>query len=232
VDESRLTEDLDGFIVCRDLVKTYRNESEIVTAVDEFTGQFDRREMTAVTGPSGSGKTTLLNLLAAVDYPDSGEITVGETRLSTLSVTEQADYRAESVCLVHADHNLIPMLTVYENLSLSLSLRRLPEQEVDRRIRVALEAVGIDDLGHRLPGALSTGQRTRAALARGLAMGTTAIIADEPTAHTDHDTAADIATLLSRLADGGSCVIVATHDPIVSERASRVVQLVDGRAVP
>jgi putative ABC transport system ATP-binding protein len=219
----------DPVIICRDVVRTFDNGGETVVAVDELSVEFAAGEMTAVVGPSGSGKTTLLNLLAAIDYPTSGEIEAGGTLLSTLSVTEQADYRATTASIVHCDHNLLPMMTVYENLSLSLSLRRLAEVEVDRRITEALDATAIGELADRLPGNLSAGQRARAALARALAMGTEVIVADEPTSHLDHPTAVEIAAVLRDLAEGGVCVIVATHDPSVWDAAHRVVRLVDGR---
>jgi ABC-type lipoprotein export system ATPase subunit len=226
----RITEE-EPAIVCQALVKTYTDGESVVTAVDDFSADFLRGEMTAITGPSGSGKTTLLNLIAAIDYPDDGEVRAQGSCLSNLSRAEQADYRASYAGVVHSDSNLLPMLTVYENLSLALSLQKLTEAEIDSRIKSALGRVGIVDLAHRLPGALSSGERARAALARAVAMHSTVIIADEPTAHLDHETAGEIAHVLRALAESGTCVVVATHDAAVSDVATRVVMLVDGRAV-
>jgi ABC-type lipoprotein export system ATPase subunit len=218
-------------ISCRNLVKTFSDGEATIVAVDRFSASFVTGEMVAVTGPSGSGKTTLLNLISAVDYPDSGEIESNGFRLSQLSTTEQADYRARHVSIVHSDHNLLPMMTIYENISLSLSLCALSEFESDRRIRDSLESVGIAELAHRLPGAISSGERARAALARAAAMSTPAIVADEPTAHLDHKAALEIATLLRAIAEDGRCVIVATHDATVSGKAHRRIRLRDGKAV-
>ena len=223
--------DEEPVIACQGLVKTYADGDSVVTAVDRFSANFLRGEMTAITGPSGSGKTTLLNLIAAIDYPDDGEVWAQGSRLSSLSRAEQADYRAGYAGIVHSESNLLPMLTVYENLSLALSLQKLAEAEIDSRIRRALESVGIDSLAHRLPGALSSGERARAALARAVAMHSAVIIADEPTAHLDHESAGEIAQVLRTIAESGTCVVVATHDFAVSDVATRVITLVDGRAV-
>ena len=212
-------------IVCDAVTKTYTDGSDTIVALDSFSCEFRGGETIAVTGPSGSGKSTLLSLLAAIDYADHGTIRVGDLELGDLSTVEQADYRARYVSYLYPDFNLLPILTVYENLSLALSLKRLSEFEIDRRIRSTLDELELGDLAHRKPSALSSGQRARTGLARALAAGNPILIADEPTAHLDAENARLVADLLARTAAGGRLVVVATHDPAVAAYATRVVDL-------
>jgi len=226
----RASHDKKPLIVCTDLCKSYHDGRGEVRGLDRFSAGFLAGEFAVVTGPSGAGKSTLLNIVSAIDYPDSGAVLIDGTDLAALSTVEQADVRARLVSVMHSDHNLLPMLSVYENISLSLSLLRLPEAEVDHRIRDALAMVEIPDLAHRLPGALSSGERARGALARAVAMKTPVLVTDEPTAHLDREHARTIALLLRKLAaEAGVCVVAATHDPVVSAIAGRVVKIRDGR---
>lgn len=213
-------------IVCSEVGKRYTDGSETVVALDGFSERFTAGGSVAVTGPSGSGKSTLLALLAAIDYADDGAIWFGDTELGSLSTVEQAEFRGNSISYLYPEYNLLPMLSVYENISLALSLKRLPEPEVDRRIRESLDRLELADLAHRTPDALSSGQRARAGIARAIAPDNPVIIADEPTAHLDSDNAHLVARLLAEVArDPHRLVIVATHDPSVAEHADRIVRL-------
>ncbi|TFH05086.1 MAG: ATP-binding cassette domain-containing protein [Spirochaetales bacterium] len=228
-----LSPDLQPLIVCTGVTRRYLDGETEVSAVDDFSATFHRGQFSAITGPSGSGKTTLLNLISAVDYSDDGSVVIGERDLGSLGSAEQAEARATTVSVVFSEHNLLPMMSLYENLSLSLSLLRLPEAETDRRIKAALDAVGIVDLIHRAPGRISSGQRARASLARAIAMNTPALVADEPTAHLDQDTAAEVGALLRDLAETrGVCVVIATHDRTVASLAHQIIRLKDGRQDP
>ncbi len=212
-------------IVCDRVTRRYANGPETVLALSEFSGEFHAGEAVAVTGPSGSGKSTLLSLLAAIDYADEGSIRVNGTELGGLSTVEQAEFRGQSISYLYPEHNLLPMLSVYENISLALSLKRISEFEVDRRIRDTLGELDLAGLEHRKPSALSSGQRARAGLARALAAQNRVLIADEPTAHLDEENAIRVAKLLAHAAETGHLVIIATHDPAVAAHADRSVRL-------
>ncbi len=218
----------DGLIEvrCKGVSRRYADGTRTVTALDGFTDTFHSGETVAVTGPSGSGKSTLLGLLAALDYADDGTIHLGETELGSLSTVEQTQLRAERISYLGSEHNLLPILSVYENISLALSLKRLAEAEIDRRIRENLRRVDLWDLAYRRPAELSSGERARAAIARALASDNPVLIADEPTAHLDAEDAERIARLLAAAAsDGRHLVIFATHDPVVASYADRTVRL-------
>jgi len=222
----------DRTVSCSDISKSYPDGGNIVAAISELSMEADAGTVTAVVGPSGSGKTTLLHMIGAVEHPDSGSIRVAGIGLNDLSGEEQAEFRAQHVSFVFADLNLLPVLSLYENIMLGLHLLHLPMPEMHHRATAALELVQLADLAHRLPAALSSGERQRAALARAVARASSLIIADEPTAHLDHAFAMQIATLLKRLAtDNGTCVILATHDQAVAAAADQILRLEDGRLV-
>jgi putative ABC transport system ATP-binding protein len=192
----------------------------------------DAGQLTAIVGPSGSGKTTLLHMIGGVEHADSGSIVAAGADLGELSSSEQTVFRAQSVSFVFADLNLLPVLSIYENISLGLALLRLAGPEAHRRTMSALDLVGLADRAHRLPATLSSGERQRAAVAKALARESPLVIADEPTAHLDHDLALEITDLLRRLAvDHDSCILIATHDRAVADEADEVLRLKDGRRV-
>lgn len=215
---------------CREVTRSYKDGEHAILALDRFTRTFRPGEAVAVTGPSGSGKSTLLALLAAIDHPDEGEVILahqdGVIRLSELSTEEQSEFRAGWVSFLSPEGELLPMLTVYENIALALSMKPLSEAEIDAAIRASLARVGIPDLAHRDPRKLSSGERARAGMARAIAGGNPVLVADEPTAHLDESTAADVAGMLAGFAhEDRRIVIVATHDPVVAERLDARVQL-------
>ncbi len=218
------------FVVCTEVSKSYSDGDQAVVAVSELSMEAHAGQVTAVVGPSGSGKTTLLHLIGGVEHADSGSIVAAGVDLGELNSSEQTAFRAQTVSFVFADLNLLPVLSVYENISLGLTLLRLAEPEAHRRTMSALDLVGLTDRAHRLPATLSSGERQRVAVARALARESTLVIADEPTAHLDHDLALGITALLRRLvADHGSCVLMATHDRAVADEADQILRLEDGR---
>jgi ABC-type lipoprotein export system ATPase subunit len=219
-------------IRCTNVTRRYVDGVQSVVALNQFTAAFGSGEIVAVTGPSGSGKSTLLALLAGIDYADEGTIFAGETELGSLSTVEQAEFRASTVSYLYPEYNLLPMLSVYENISLALSLKKLPEAEIDARIRAALARLEVTDVSYRRPAALSSGQRSRAAIARAIASENPVLIADEPTAHLDAQNALAVAELLAATAsEDNRLVIIATHDPAVAAYAHRTVRLRAGAAV-
>jgi putative ABC transport system ATP-binding protein len=219
-------------VTCTEVNKSYADGDRSVAAISELSMEARPGEVTAVVGPSGSGKTTLLHMIGGVEHADSGTVVAAGVTLDSLSRSELTSFRAQHVSFVFSDLNLLPVLSVYENVSLGLTLLRLAEPVKHRRAMAALDLVGLADRAHRLPATLSSGERQRVAIARALARESTLVIADEPTAHLDHDLALQITNLLKCLAtEHNSCVLMATHDRAVAGKADRILYLEDGRRV-
>ena len=211
------------------VTKSYADGERTVRALREVSFDACRGTVTAVAGPSGSGKTTLLHLAGGVEHPDAGTVMISRTDVGELSRVEQAGFRARHVSFVFSEGNLLPFLTVAENVAIGLSLLELSAPEAYARTVASLERVGLADKAHRLPAALSSGERQRVAVARAVARGVAIVLADEPTAHLDHELAAQIIALLAQMADrDGACVLLATHDPLVAAAADSIIRLADG----
>ncbi|MDP1827635.1 MAG: ABC transporter ATP-binding protein [Archangium sp.] len=210
----------------RAVSKAYPNSSAL-RAVDLTLGP---GEHVAVIGRSGSGKSTLLNMLTGIDRPTSGSVEVDGVDLGTLDEGALAVFRGRHIGIVFQFFQLIPTLSVRENVLLAMELvGAVPPSARDARAQRLLEEVGIAAHADRLPGSLSGGEQQRAAIARALANDPGLLVADEPTGNLDTETAASVAALLRDLARRGKTVVVVTHDPAVAATCSRVVQLTDGR---
>ncbi|WP_460495931.1 ABC transporter ATP-binding protein [Glycomyces tarimensis] len=209
----------------REVTKTYDGT---VTALDRVSLQVPRGSFLAVMGPSGSGKSTLLHCAAGLDSPTSGEVYIGGTEISRLSETKRTMLRRGRIGFVFQAYNLLPSLTVEENITLPL---RLSGAAADRKWLSALvDRVGLGALLHRRPGELSGGQQQRAAIARSLAARPEVVFADEPTGALDLDTAAEVLDLLRDLVDEfGQTVVMVTHDPNAAARAHATAVVADGR---
>ncbi len=215
----------------REGTKTYGGGAGLVRALDAVSVAFEAGEMTVISGPSGSGKTTLLNMVGLLDEPTSGTVLVEGREVSGLSSRELARTRAKRIGFVFQSFNLIPVLTAAENVETALHLAGTPG---DRRklAEAALEEVGIGDLIRRRPGELSGGQQQRVSVARALVKRPALVIADEPTATLDSENGAQILDLMRRMNDEqGVTFLFSTHDPLVMERARRIITLKDGRIV-
>jgi putative ABC transport system ATP-binding protein len=186
-------------------------------------------EMVAITGPSGSGKTTIINLIAGIDRPTAGTVTVNGSRLDRMSEEQLAAWRGRSVGIVFQFFQLMPTLTAAENVTLPLDLARLGAPR-DRRARAGrvLAAVGLGDLGDRLPTELSGGEQQRVAIARAMACDPPVLLGDEPTGNLDTRLAGEMLGLLKGLNENGTTVVYVTHDPALAQMASRVVSVRDG----
>jgi putative ABC transport system ATP-binding protein len=191
-----------------------------------------RGEFVAVVGKSGSGKSTLLNLIAGIDRPSGGEILVGGTGVHTLGESRLAAWRGSHVGVVFQFFQLLPTLTILENVVLPMDLcgTRRP-REAKARALALLEEVGIAAQAGKLPSALSGGEQQRAAIARALANDPPLVVADEPTGNLDSRTAGDVLSLLARTAEAGKTVLMVTHERDVAGLVDRVVTLSDGRVV-
>ncbi|HRY44980.1 MAG TPA: ABC transporter ATP-binding protein [Thermoanaerobaculia bacterium] len=212
------------------LTRTYVAGEERVVGVRDAALSLERGELAVLAGPSGSGKTTLLNLLGLLDRPDSGRLELLGEDVSTLDDRGRARLRREKLGFVFQSHQLVPVLSAEENVALALWIRGLPDGECRSRARAALAAVGLAGLEGRRPDAMSGGQRQRVAVARAIVGEPSLVLADEPTASLDSETAARLLDLFDALhAEKGIAFLFSSHDPRIVERVPRRVRLVDGR---
>jgi putative ABC transport system ATP-binding protein len=215
-----------------DVVKTYPLSAGEVVAVDHLSLDIAQGEFVAVVGRSGSGKTTLLNLLAGIDRPTSGTVRVAGAELGSLSESGLATWRGRNVGLVFQFFQLLPTLTVVENVLLPMDFAKtIPVAERRHRAQHLLERVGIRDQADKLPATLSGGQQQRAAVARALANDPPILLADEPTGNLDSTTAEAVLKLFADLHADGRTIVVVTHERDIRSIAGRQVTLVDGRVV-
>ncbi len=211
------------------LRKSYRVGESSVEALKGVSLAVAGGEMVALTGPSGSGKSTLLNLCGLIDTPDAGSRELCGKPLDGLDEIRLTQLRREKVGFIFQGFNLVPVMTVYDNVEYPLLLLGIAAEERRRRVAEALHRVGLDAFARRLPDALSGGQRQRVAIARALIKAPALVIADEPTANLDSATARQIVDLLHELAQERSAsVVVATHDERMSSHCDRVLHLIDG----
>ena len=214
----------------RDLYKSFTRGSETIEVLMDLNLDVEAGEFLALMGPSGSGKTTLLNLLAGLDTPTSGAITVGGERISDYSESELARWRTRNVGFVFQFYNLLPVLTAYENVELPLLLLPLTGTQRRKQVENAMGLVGLSDRMSHRPGQLSGGQCQRVGIARAIVTDPTIIVADEPTGALDSASADAALRLLDILrSELGKTILMVTHDPHAAERAQRIVQLEKGR---
>ncbi len=213
-----------------DVVKTYKQGTVEVQALRGLSLTVDAGEFTAICGPSGSGKTTALNLIGALDVPTSGRVMLEGQDLSQLSRSRLSHLRRDRIGFVFQAYNLIPVLSAYENAESVMALKGIDEHTRMERVMKLLAEVGLKGMEHRRPDHLSGGQQQRVAIARAIAADPAVVLADEPTANVDSETADTLLSIMERLnRERGATFIFSTHDPRVMERARRIVQLVDGK---
>jgi len=209
--------------------KTYRRESQQIPVLKDVQLLLERGDFIALMGPSGSGKSTLLNLIAGLDRPTSGTITIDNKVISGLSEAKLAPWRARHVGFIFQLYNLIPVLTALENVELPLLLTGLARKERIEHARAALGIVGLGDRMDHYPRQLSGGQEQRVAIARAVVTDPVLLVADEPTGDLDAKSAEEILDLLKRLnSEFGKTIVMVTHDPKAASRAHRVVHLEKG----
>jgi putative ABC transport system ATP-binding protein len=210
--------------------KTYRLGQHVVPALQGIDLRVQRGELVALTGPSGSGKSTILNLCGLIDTPDSGEVMLGSQRVSGLDETQRTLLRRDALGFIFQTFNLVPVMTVAENVDYPLFLTGVSAKERSQRVRAQLDAVGLLEHAHHRPDALSGGQRQRVAIARALVKRPRLVIADEPTASLDSHTADQVFALMrERCLAEGAAFVIATHDSRLTTRCDRIVALLDGR---
>ena len=214
------------------VTKIYRQGAVEVPALRGVDLKVGRGEFSAIVGPSGSGKTTMLNLIGALDRPTAGTISIEGQDLGSLGRRELSRLRRDRIGFVFQSYNLIPVLTAYENAEIVLALKGVPDRERRDRVMGLLAAVGLEGMEDRRPDELSGGQQQRVAIARAIAADPAVVLADEPTANVDSETADKLLGIMEALnRDRGATFVFSTHDPRVMERAHRVIRMVDGRIV-
>ncbi len=213
----------------RGVSKSYRRDSNAVPVLENISLDVPEGEFLGLMGPSGSGKTTLLNLIAGIDRPDAGSVTVAGTDVAQLSESQLAKWRSMHIGFVFQFYNLIPVLTAYENVELPLLLAPLSKAQRKEHVQTALALVGLADRMTHYPRQLSGGQEQRVAIARALAADPTILVADEPTGDLDRKSADEVLTLLDRLnKEFRKTIVMVTHDPHAAERAHTVRHLDKG----
>jgi len=215
-----------------DLSRSFQEGTRQHDVLRNLNVEFSQGETVALRGRSGSGKSTLLNLISGIDTPDSGEVEVAGKNITRMSEYDRTLFRREHIGFVYQAFNLIPTLSVSDNIRLVLELNGVARKTADARIGELLDAVDLTDRGGSYPDILSGGEQQRVAIARAIAHEPTLLLADEPTGNLDEKTAEVVLDLLNRLAgQSGRTMIIATHSAAVAARCDRVLELRDGKLV-
>ena len=213
----------------REVVKTYHTGAGELTVLKDVTLQVRSGEFISIVGPSGSGKSTLLNMITGIDRPTSGEVFVGGEAVHELSENQLARWRGRNIGVVFQFFQLLPTLTILENVMLPMDFCDVyRRRERRKRAMALLDQVGIAEQAHKLPNALSGGEQQRAAIARALSNDPSLVVADEPTGNLDTGTAGEVFLLFEQLVAQGKTLLVVTHDRELSGRTERIIYLVDG----
>lgn len=222
-----------ALVEIRNVHKSFQRDTQAIEVFEDLTLDFAENSFTALMGPSGSGKSTLLNLVAGLDRPTSGTITVAGAVVSGMAPSALAAWRARHIGFVFQSYNLLPVLTAFQNVELPLLLTRLSNKERNERVRIALGVVTLEDRMRHYPRQLSGGQEQRVAIARAIVSDPTLILLDEPTGQLDKRSAEEILKLLQRLnTEFHKTIIMVTHDAHAAERATQVMHLDKGVLAP
>jgi len=221
-----------SFLRIHDLTKTYYEGDVRRIVLQNADAEFQHGEITAILGKSGSGKSTLLNLISGIDAPDQGEIWIDGQDLTAMSEHDRTLFRRARIGFVFQFFNLIPTLTVGENVSLPLELNHVPRAGAHQKARQWLDAVGLLDRWDTFPEKLSGGEQQRVALARALVHDPLLILADEPTGNLDEETGAQMISLLTQLTREQKCtLLIVTHSPEAAAHADRILRLSHGQLI-
>ena len=217
-------------IELKEVKKIYHTPAGHFTALNGVTLSIGEGEFVSIVGKSGSGKTTLINLVTGIDDPTSGEVYVGDTPVHTLKESDKASWRGSNIGIVFQFFQLLPTLTVLENVMLPMGLiNRFPVSEHTDRAMALLELVDLTEYAHQLPSMLSGGLQQKAAIARALANDPPIIATDEPTGNLDSKSAESVMVLFENLVQQGKTILMVTHDPDLAKRATRIIEIVDGK---
>ena len=222
---------MEHLIELRDVYKIYPMGAEAVHALAGVSLTIDRGEFVAIVGQSGSGKSTAMNIIGCLDVPTTGTYRLGGVDVSTMDDDQQAEIRNKMLGFIFQQYNLIPKLTVLENVELPLLYAGISGQERRERAIRSLERVGLADKQRNLPSQLSGGQQQRVSIARALAGEPSVILADEPTGALDSRTGREVLSFLKQLNAEGDTVVLITHDNSIALQARRIIRLQDGRVI-
>ena len=220
-----------SLVEARQLEKTYITGDIKVNAIRGVDFTIEPASFVSFIGPSGSGKSTLLNMIGCLDPPTGGSLTVAGEDIAGLDRSQAADFRGKNIGFVFQDFNLIPVLTVFENVEYPLLMvQKWTPRERKKRVSSLLDAVGMDDQADKYPSQISGGQKQRVAVARALVTNAKLVLADEPTANLDRETANRIISLMRQMKDEfGTTFIFSTHDPKVVKNAETIFTIEDGK---
>ena len=216
-------------VVVRDVCKEFHREQILIPVLSGINLELYAGDYLALMGPSGSGKTTLLNLMAGLDRPTSGTVTVCDRNLGEASEGALAKWRSRHIGFIFQLYNLIPVLTAFENVELPLTLTSLSRRQREDHVKAAMEVVGLSDRMDHYPRQLSGGQEQRVSIARAIVTDPTLLVADEPTGDLDAKSAGEILDLMHRLnTELQKTIVMVTHDPNAAARAKRILHLEKG----
>ena len=219
-------------IKCVELCKNYQQGDAVIKALDHVSLDIDQGEFVCLSGPSGSGKTTLLNMIGGLDRLDSGEISIDGDRVDLLGKGPLADLRLHHIGFVFQAYNLIPVLTARENVEFVMQVQGVPNQERKKKSMAMLKEVGLEGMENRRPSQLSGGQQQRVAVARAIVSQPRLVLADEPTANLDSQSAKHLMELFRELNENhGVTFLISTHDERVMRYAKRLIKMQDGRVI-
>jgi putative ABC transport system ATP-binding protein len=221
-----------ALVEIRNITKRFHKGDETITPLDDVSLDIEAGEFVSLMGASGTGKSTLLNMIASIDRPTSGTITVNGTDITKLSRTALANWRAVNIGYIFQTHNLIPVLTAYENIEMPLLLLPMSRSERQKRVEIALQAVDLEDRAEHYPRQLSGGQEQRVGVARAIVAHPAVVVADEPTGNLDDETSVQILDLLKRLnKELAVTLLMVTHDWEAAAIAGRNLRLQHGKIV-
>jgi len=211
--------------------KIYKSGNVETAALREVSFEIKKSEFVAIMGPSGSGKSTLMHILGALDVPTSGEYILDGEAVGKLADDELADIRNRKIGFIFQAFNLLPRTTALQNVMLPMAYAGIPKKQREETAKKYLEMVGLKDRMYHLSNQLSGGQQQRVAIARGIAMQPSILLADEPTGNIASDQAEEIMQIFNKLNDEGNTIVMITHEPDIAAHAKRVIHLKDGRIV-
>jgi putative ABC transport system ATP-binding protein len=222
-----------SLVKAENISKVYQTGEVAIKALKDVSFRIEPASFVSFVGPSGSGKTTLLNLIGCLDKPTAGSLSVADTDVSALDRKQSADFRGRNVGFIFQDFNLIPVLTAYENIEYPLLMgQSVSAEERRKKVTGLLEAVGMSEQKDKYPDQLSGGQKQRVAVARALVTDPKLVLADEPTANLDHETAYMVINLMKSMRDElGTTFIFSTHDQKIVGEAEILYTLEDGRII-